>query len=250
MEAYSYLSKMYDLLMEDVNYKEWFHYIEGFIKSYGNGGGKVLELACGTGNMTELLLDNGYKVVALDISEEMLMVAQGKTKKHSGQIRYVCGDMCHFKMEDRFDHVVALCDGYNYILEEEDLTKSFRAVHQHLKSDGLFVFDISSKYKLSTILGNNTYAENDDSCSYIWENFYDEVNDVLDFDFTLFVEEGRHYKKYFETHRQKAHETQEIIGLLENIGFEVLLVSDDFTDQPWHSKSERIHFVCKKSGRN
>ncbi|MDD2496488.1 MAG: class I SAM-dependent methyltransferase, partial [Tissierellia bacterium] len=80
MEANSYkeFSQIYDLLMNDMNYKKWTSFI---IRKIGNKN-KILEAACGTGSITSILSENNYNVTAFDLSQDMLIKAYEKTRKN------------------------------------------------------------------------------------------------------------------------------------------------------------------------
>ena len=80
----------------------------------------------------------------------------------------------------------------------------FRKVYEHLKEDGLFIFDINSYYKLSTILGNNIYTYSSDEIFYTWENSFEE--EVLNMFLTFFVKQDNGlYEKFEEEHFERAY---------------------------------------------
>ena len=135
--------------MYDVSYETWADYLLGFLKEQGIGKGeRILEYACGTGNITLPLAKAGYHVIALDAVEEMLFIAQEKTRKKAQQVEYVCGDMERFVLNRPARAAVCACDGVNYLPDKDALRRFFRCVHTNLQENGLFLFDISSAYKL------------------------------------------------------------------------------------------------------
>ena len=83
---------------------------------------------------------------------------------------------------------VSICDCMNYILEEEDLKEAFRRVREFLKEDGVFVFDMNSHYKYKEILACNTFAEDREDASFIWDNFYDEEERINEYQLSLFIQ--------------------------------------------------------------
>ena len=72
----------------------------------------------------------------------------------------------------------------------------------YLKNDGLFIFDISSYYKLSTILGNNMYGENREDIAYMWQNYFDEEDNLVEMELAFFIrdEEDERFDRFEETH--------------------------------------------------
>lgn len=248
MDAYAYLSKMYDYLMDDVDYDQWSQYLDKFIKKHYGNAERILELACGTGNITTRLVDLGYRIDAVDISDEMLTIAQEKVSNRMGKVRFIQSDMLDLDLSDRYDVVLCLCDGINYITELDQIDHLFGSIKDVLKEDGLFIFDISSEHKLSSHLGNHTFAENYDDFSYIWENFYDHDNRLLEFDFTIFQKDGEFFRKFHEYHVQRAHRVDELNNIASNHGFKSLGVFHEMTLRRYVDDSERIHFVLKNGG--
>lgn len=246
MKAYSAFAYVYDRLMEDVDYKGWVKYIENIFERYNIKPQYMVELACGTGNVTNLLAQKGYHLIGVDISEDMLTIAQDKAARMEKEVIYLNQDMRDLELPTELDVILCVCDGFNYILKEEDLENIFKLVHYYLKDSGLFIFDLSSYYKLSQVLGKNTYAENLDEVSYIWENDFNEKNNICDFDLTLFIKEGQAYRKYVESHRQRAYRSQEIENMLQQASFKKIQCFDAFTFSQPKEESERIYFVCEK----
>lgn len=246
MEPYSAFAYVYDQLMEDVNYDHWVNYIEKIFERYMLQPRNIAELACGTGNITNRLAYRGYNVVAMDISEDMLSIAQEKARKMDVDVTYLNQDMKDLILPTELDVILCVCDGINYILETEHLLKVFQSVYRHLKDRGLFIFDISSYYKLSTILGHHTYAENFPDVSYIWENYFDSNQSICDFDLTIFLKQGGLYKKYEENHSQRAYENSEILALLKKLDFTKIEFFEAFTFSKPQETCERVYFVCQK----
>ena len=78
MESYGRFAGVYDVFMDNVNYREWADYIIETLAQDGIRDGLVLELGCGTGTVTEMLADAGYDMIGIDNSEEMLAEAMEK----------------------------------------------------------------------------------------------------------------------------------------------------------------------------
>lgn len=52
MDIYNRFASIYDQLMMDFNYEDWFHYIEEILVMHDKSPKKILEMACGTGNLS------------------------------------------------------------------------------------------------------------------------------------------------------------------------------------------------------
>lgn len=250
MEAYSGFAKVYDLFMDNIPYGEWTDYVKELLSEEGIKDGILLDLGCGTGSVTELLAQSGFDMIGIDSSEEMLDVAIEKRDVSGLDILYLLQDMREFELYGTVKGVVSICDSMNYILEDEELLEVFRLVHNYLDNEGIFIFDMNTMYKYEAILADNTFAEDREKSSFIWENYYDEEEAINQYDLSLFVQEadGR-YRKYEETHLQRAYEQERVEKLLRESGLELLHVYDAFTKEIPAEDSERIYFVCRRPAR-
>ncbi len=246
MEAYTGFAEVYDIFMDNVPYKQWSQYLISLLKEYGIEDGLVCELGCGTGKMTELLSAEGYDMIGIDSSSEMLSIAM-KNREVDNNILYLCQDMREMELYGTVKAVVSVCDSMNYLLSEEDLLTTFRLVNNYLDPGGIFIFDMNTKYKYSVLLGDRTICENRESCSFIWENYYDEEDCINDYELTLFVQEEEDlFRRFEEVHYQRAYDVDTVKELLTESGLELLGVFDAFTKEPPTKKSERLYFVARE----
>ncbi len=137
---YKGFAYIYDRLMEDVDYQLWVNYIEQIINNNTNKVNKILELACGTGNITIPIAKKGYNITGVDISDDMLMIAKNKSVENNLNILFINQDMVNLQLKEKFDCVLIMCDGINYIRDEDDLLQLFQRVYNILEDDGLFIF--------------------------------------------------------------------------------------------------------------
>lgn len=250
MEAYTSFARVYDTFMDNIPYEEWSEYLTGILKEYGVQDGLVLDLGCGTGNMTELLAAKGYDMIGVDNAEEMLEIAIEKREESGHDILYLLQDMREFELYGTVAAVVSICDSVNYITEPEDLLEVFRLVNNYLDPAGIFVFDFNTLYKYSQVIGDRTIAENREECSFIWDNYFYEEEGINEYELSLFIkEEDDLYRKYEETHYQKAYELEEMIRLVKESGMEFVAAYDAFTRELPNEKSERIYIVARENGK-
>jgi cyclopropane fatty-acyl-phospholipid synthase-like methyltransferase len=162
----------------------------------------------------------------------MLEIASEKARSLGLRVPFVQQDIAGFELHGKVDAVISTCDGVNYLTAKEEVRSFFEAAYNALKADGLLLFDISSRYKLSSILGNNTFAEDEAELAYIWRNAYDDTSKLIEMSLTFFSKKGELYERFSETHIQRAHSETEIAHWLEDAGFELCGVYADFTMDP------------------
>lgn len=248
-ERYSALAQVYDALMYDVSYTRWAEYLQALLEERGICPGMtILEYACGTGNLTLPLAKAGYRMTAVDISEEMLYEAQEKTRRNALRVTYACGDMREFKLNKPADAVICTCDGVNYLLEEDDLGAFFCNAYDSLKDEGIFLFDLSSFYKLVTKVGDDFFYDDGEDQTYFWNNCYDEKKQTIGMELTIFVRRGDVYERFDEIHVQKAWKREEIERALAEAGFAEIAAWEFMTKQETGSMDERIQFAAMKKG--
>ena len=250
MEAYSGFAKVYDLFMDNIPYEEWTDYVKELFAEEGVKDGILLDLGCGTGSVTELLAKSGFDMIGIDNSEEMLEIAMEKRAESGLDILYLLQDMREFELYGTVKGVVSICDSMNYILDDEDLLDVFKLVHNYLDNEGIFIFDMKTMHEYANVMADNTFAEDREESSFIWENYYDEEEEINQYDLSIFVkEEDGRYRKYEETHLQRAYEQQCVEELIKESGLELLHVYDAFTKELPAEDSQRIYFVCRRPVR-
>ena len=252
MEAYSKFAQVYDLFMDNIDYEGWAEYVTARLKEYGIADGLVLELGCGTGTMTGLLADRGYDMIGVDNSEEMLAEAMEKRVESGQDILYLLQDMREFELYGTVRAVISVCDSVNYITEPEELQEVFRLVNNYLDPKGVFIFDFNTRYKYEEILGDRTIAENREECSFIWDNYYYEDEKINEYDLSLFIETDKDsglYRKYEETHYQRAYTLEEMKELIRKSGLEFVTAYDAFSKNAPMDTSERIYVIAREQGK-
>lgn len=240
---YNNFALLYDELMTDVDYKEWYLYIKEVLKKFDKDPQLILEMACGTGNLTSYLAKDGYDITCFDLSTDMLSIAYNKLNKYKN-VTIFNQNMVDFNINKKFDCIISICDSINYVTDKDELLSTFKNVKNHLKDDGAFIFDINSYYKLKDIIGNNTFLEDREDIFYTWQNYFDEDKNCSEFFLTFFVKDERgNYKRFDEEHIERAYHTDEIIELLQLANFQEINCFDGFSFNKQNNKSERINFV-------
>ncbi|MCD8179892.1 MAG: class I SAM-dependent methyltransferase [Firmicutes bacterium] len=245
MNSYSDFAYIYDSLMHrDIDYEKWADYIENIFTMYGVNPPLVCDLACGTGNITIPLARRGYDMTGVDISEDMLNIARSKSE--GLDILFLNQSMNDLDLYGTMGAFLCMIDGLNYILPPKSLLKLFTRIKTCFIDDGgLFIFDISTEYKLKNIIGSNTFVHCGKNIFYTWQNRYIEKRKLSDMFLTFFVKRGKNYARFEERHLQRAHSVYELTYLLKRAGFTTVDTFGELSFSPPGENSERIVFVCR-----
>ncbi|MCQ6273610.1 class I SAM-dependent methyltransferase [Bacillus sp. V3B] len=246
--TYEKFAYLYDELMKDVPYEQWVQFISKQAREYGISGKKLLDLACGTGELSIQLVEEGYEVTGVDLSTEMLTVARDKVERNGYSLFLVEQDMSELEGLDEYDIIGIFCDSLNYVSAEKDIIRTFERVQLHLKPGGLFLFDIHSLYKMNTLFIDQTYAYNGDEISYIWQCYESKYPHSVEHELTFFKldQATNQYQRYDELHMQRTFPIEQYEKWLLESGFELLSVTADFSDEKPGEQSERIFFTTRK----
>ena len=175
MSSYNKMAKVYDqLINEDINYKDIAGFLLSVAKKENIKFDNYLDLACGTGNVGIHVGEKFKENYFVDLSADMLTEVEQKLRDNKLKAKIICQDMCELELGTQFDLISCVLDSTNYILDENDLKDYFKSVYRHLEDDGVFIFDINSYYKLSTVLGNNIYTYDNEEIFYTWENIFED----------------------------------------------------------------------------
>ncbi len=252
-EAYSNFASVYDELMDNIPYTEWFDYIHGLLQEYNITDGIVAELGCGTGNISELMSSAGYDMIGIDYSTAMLDIANEKKSKNNSNTLYLLQDMREFELYGTVKAIISVCDSINYITEPKDLLETFKLVNNYLDPKGIFIFDFHTKYYYKEIVSDATIAEDREDLSFIWDNYYDEEENINELALSLFIKEtatdDNLYRKYEELHLQKGYTLCEIKELIKDSGLDFITAYDAFTKEPATEECERIYIIARECGK-
>ncbi len=252
MQAYTNFAKVYDIFMDNIPYEEWAEYLDEILKEYHIPNNMVLELGCGTGNMTELLADKGYDMIGVDNSEIMLEIAMEKRLKSGHDILYLLQDMQAFELYGTVGGIVSVCDSINYVTDERELKEVFSLVNNYLDPRGIFVFDFNTEYKYRELLGDRVIAEEREECSFIWDNYYNAEDKMNEYQLTLFVQNEDDkdlYRRYQEVHYQRAYTLEKIKTLIEKAGLRYVAAYDAYTKKAPMYTSGRICVIAQEYGK-
>jgi 2-polyprenyl-3-methyl-5-hydroxy-6-metoxy-1,4-benzoquinol methylase len=246
--SYLHFAKFYDELMKDVPYDLWVRFFEQKVdRHFGKQAAKrILDLGCGTGTIAIELARKNYDVTGIDISEEMLTIAQLKANEERLPVQFFQQDMSQFSGFPAFDCIVVFCDSLNYLQTEAAVSATFSSIYDALEPGGLLLFDVHSVYKLEEVFIGSTFTSNEEDVSFIWHCFEGEVPRSVEHDLSFFVKAGELYERFDEVHLQRTFPIRDYLKMLKETGFDVLEVNGDFQEGEIQPKAERVFFTCRK----
>ena len=251
-ETYSSFAAVYDALMDNIPYDDWFSYLHALLCEYDICDGLIAELGCGTGTMTELLSKAGYDMIGIDNSPAMLDLANKKKLKNDSNTLYLCQDMREFELYGTVRACISICDSINYVTDEKELIQTFSLVNNYLDENGIFIFDFHTKHYYQNVVADSTIAEDRDDISFIWDNYFDEETCLNELALSLFLKDNEHaddnlFRKYEELHVQRGYTLDEIVTCVEASGLTLLAAYDAFTHEPATEQCERIYVIARET---
>lgn len=247
--AYTSLAAVYDKLNADIDYGEWADYIEGqFAKFATSPVSSVLDLACGTGTMTAELAARGYDMTGIDLSEDMLSVAEAKcdTGHFRHSVLLIRQNMAEFELYGTVNAVVCCLDSLNYLTKTDELARTFAHVHNYLDPNGLFIFDMNAPAKFKRIYADNSYVLEDEGILCAWQNDYNSKSKLCDFYLSIFCEtENGLWQRFDEIQRERCYSLRTVRKLLSEAGFEICSESSDFYGTKIDSDTERFYITAR-----
>lgn len=255
---YQQMAYVYDRLMGEEVIEEWFQWIK---KSLGHtaplGNKVILDVGCGTGSIAIRLAQEGYRLIGLDLSEDMLTVAREKMEQAKAEVLWIQQDMTEIELSSPVDYVLCLCDSLNYLLSEESVKHTFQRVSAALKPEGLFLFDVHTPYKIVEGFGRQTFAYEDEEMAYIWHSDSNEKTLEVTNDLTFFIRQkgtdssssavsAELYARFNELHQERAYPIERLERWLIDAGMKVLSITSDFGQADLEADTERAFFVAQK----
>lgn len=253
---YLHFAEFYDTLTQNVQYPERATRIDSLIKQYldtDTDGTLLLDLACGSGSLSEELAKLHYDVIGVDSSPAMLNQAMIKKLQSNLPIQYLCQDMKELDMFGTIDITVCMLDSLNHLDSLDDIQQVFNRVSLFAQPGGLFIFDMNTLYKHHEILKNQTFLYDTDQVFCIWEN---QLNgDTVDMQLTFFSRDPDQetYYRSDQSIKETAYPVSSIENLIRIAGLDLLAEFDADADlhhpqhlHPVSDTTQRILFITRK----
>lgn len=247
-DQFTAIAPHYDALMRGVPYRQWVKYLQQLLKERDAKPRRVLDLACGTGNVAEILAATGYEVTGVDLSHQMIDSARVKAAKKRLKIDYHEQNAAHMKLPGPpFDLCVSLFDSLNYILDPADLRLAIERVYAHIAPGGLFIFDINSEFALLNSFFDQDNLYSNERLRYVWRSTYDPDSRLCTIRMRFFLR-GRDGvdQEFRENHLQFAYREEELREMLESAGYTAVETYHAYSLRPVGPTTDRIFFVAQR----
>jgi len=218
MATYETFAAVYDAVMDDSLYDKWTDFSLRHLPKTKERK-KLLELACGTGIQSVRFSQAGFDVTGLDLSADMLKIAEKRAASAKQKIDFMEGNMLDLSKAGKYDFVTCYSDSICYMQDEVEVGDVFKEVYNALNEDGLFIFDVHSTYQTDEVFPGYSYHENAE-------------------DFAMLCHD--------EVHEERTYEVLTYDILLEQAGFKSFKLFADFEDKEPTETSTRWFFVAQK----
>ncbi|WP_406825674.1 class I SAM-dependent DNA methyltransferase [Pedobacter sp. KACC 23697] len=138
-ENFKLYSQYYNLLYCDKDYPAEAAYLIELIREYFPNAKNIIELGSGTGKHALIFAKEGFSVLGLELSEDMLNIAR---QNKNERLKFKKANISDFKVDQQFEIALSLFHVISYLTDNTSLVKTFQRVHESLCEGGLFIFDV------------------------------------------------------------------------------------------------------------
>ena len=245
MDAYHALAVSYDRLTNDVDYKATVDFYMELLQREGLKPKTAVDLACGTGSVALLLAQLGMQVTGVDLSEEMLTIAQQKAQDIDNPPLFVCQPLQELRLPRAVDLAVCALDSMDYIVDPADCRAAIKRVYKVLNPGGCFIFDVNTPEKLRAMDGQ-VFLDEDEDVYCIWRGAFDEKTNICSYAMDLFQRKGELWQRSFEEHQEYAYSAQQLTDYLKEAGFTHIRVYGDRCFEAPGAGEQRIYIKARK----
>lgn len=244
--AYNEFAYFYDEFNGEADYDALFQYVLKKLKDNGVQNGIVADFGCGTGDLTLMLSQAGYDVIAIDQSEEMLAVLRDKADQLeiSSNLLLLRQNLLELDLFGTIRAAISTFDTYSHIGPWPNFEKAIRKAAFFMEKGGVFVFDLNTPYKNKKILGENLFTFEGPDADCRWQNHYLQEEQAVEIQIDI------HYKDtgedFHEQFKEYSYELEQVKQVLGKYGFKIQSIEDGESFTKLREDSQRFVFTCIK----
>lgn len=254
MSVFEAYSQYYDLLYRDKDYAKEADYVKRLIEREHPQSRTLLDLGCGTGRHDFLLAEHGYHVTGVDMSADMLKVANAeRARRHAAAglaPEFAQGDVRTVRLGRRFDVVVSLFHVMSYQTSNADLLAAFTTLREHLAPGGVILFDA---WYGPTVLSDRPVVRvkrlsgDGFDVTRLAEPVLHPNENVVDVNYQIMITDRQSGKlqQLEETHRMRYLFVPEVQALLERAGLRLDRACEFLTDGALSFSTWNALFVAR-----
>jgi SAM-dependent methyltransferase len=222
-------------------------------------GETVLELCCGSGRVTREILRRGFRVVAMDLSQEMLTRARERihnlTREQRERALFFRGDVRRFALARQYPLIVMAFNSFEHLYTRVEVEACLARVREHLAPGGLFAFDLqlpdlqwlSKDPEKRWARTKFRHPVTGQRLEYTTNHRYDPVSQIALI--RLYyepLEPGPIHKTQIVHLSQRKFFPAELEALLSHAGFRVEQRFADFDGHPLDEYAENQVLLCRR----
>lgn len=252
MRSYTVFAQYYDALTKNVEYAKRAEMLHDLIQKHlpqDMPDHILLDLACGTGSLSEEMAKRGWDVIGVDGSMEMLNLALDKKFDSGLPIQYLHQDMRKLDLYGTISVTLCTLDSLNHLPTAEDVSRVFSRVSLFSNPDALFLFDVNTEYKHRQILAEQCFVYDLPEAYVVWQNSLDAdapdspVTIQLDF---FEQQENQCYRRMTETFTERIYPQDQITRMLKEHAFTVVDMLDGDTFTAPCDTTQRLLYIARK----
>ncbi|MEA5516077.1 class I SAM-dependent methyltransferase [Nodularia sp. UHCC 0506] len=202
----------------------------------------ILDLCCGTGQLVEKLLIEGYQVTGIDGSESMLKYA----KENAPQANFILEDARYFNLLPTFNAAISIGSSLNHILTLDELKLVFANVYNSLQPGGLFGFTIDVEGIYQSKWDGSSKGVIKDEYVWVWQRKYLPDANLGQVKIAILQLVNGQWERSDITWLLKSYKISHIESALQEVGFKNIEIYDLKQDLKLLNNPQESCFVAHK----
>lgn len=263
---YDALAICYDRLQATVDYNKWADYIielnrlfnPAMMRDHSNGDGidgrpLLLDLGCGTGELSFALEKYDFDIIGIDRSQQMLEVARDKAQQTGSRALFLQQDITRFELYGTVDLAICTLDTVNHLLRKDQVKHFFSLCANYLNQNSLLIIDLATWHHFAETLGQNLFfqdlplVEDQLALTMLWQNYWFPHRHLNCSEIILFTEtETGMYIRHDETINERYYDWKQIKDWACEAGLQFLDRFGELSYEAPRSNDERIFMVFRQ----